>query len=165
MHVDVAVMDAQPADAVPRKRRRRAPSIARVDRRTKLARRVRDLATSYTHFFGNDAGLTPILRADILRAAELTALAEAARGAALRAGTVDIESLARLEGAADRAVRRLRLPVKAADTVSFRDRCETELGDAAPPPVDYSVSAATQVADDGNGGVCEAAASLAEPVP
>lgn len=44
---------------------------------------------------------------DIVRAADLVVIAERARAAALRGDDLDLGALTRLEGAADRAVRRL----------------------------------------------------------
>ena len=45
-----------------------------------------------------------------LRAAELATIAEAARAEAVRQATFDPDNLVKLEGAADRALRRLKLP-------------------------------------------------------
>jgi hypothetical protein len=83
--------------------------------RTALGRRIRDLADSYAVQLGGWSALSDMQAAAVRRAAELTAIAEQARVDALRNGCADPVSLARLEGCADRAVRRLRLdqyPVK-----------------------------------------------------
>jgi hypothetical protein len=78
--------------------------IARVDGRLKAARRVRELAAS---FVARNNAADP---AAVLRAAELTALAEEARAAALRnGGCADPLGLVRLENAARRAVGDLDL--------------------------------------------------------
>jgi hypothetical protein len=99
---------------VPLKRRRRAPVIGRIDHRTKQGRRVAHLIEHFTSYFGGADKLTPIMKANIERAAELVTLAENARGAALRCTTItNIEDLTRIESTADRAVRRLALPKEA----------------------------------------------------
>jgi hypothetical protein len=110
MHAESTAMRADPVADMPLKRRRRAPVIGRIDHRTKQGRRVQELIACFTSYFGGDAKLTPIMRSNIARAAELTALTEAARGAALRMPCFDIENLTRLESTCDRAIRRLALP-------------------------------------------------------
>jgi hypothetical protein len=52
------------------------------------------------------------MAANVRKAAELTALAEQTRAAALRDGNLDPLALVRLEGAANRAVRALMLDSK-----------------------------------------------------
>lgn len=108
-------MRAAPSANVPVKRRRRAADISRIDHRTKVGRRVAQLVKHFSNFFGGK--LTPIMLANIQRAAELITLSEAARAAALRAPVFDVENLTRLESTADRAVRRLALPDKPVDDV------------------------------------------------
>ena len=76
---------------------------------TALGRRLRDLADSYVVKLGGWEALTDMQAAAVRRAAELMALAEQTRANALRNGCADPVALARLEGCADRAVRRLRL--------------------------------------------------------
>ena len=76
---------------------------------TALGRRIRDLADSYVVKLGGWDALSDMQAAAVRRAAELTALAEQTRANALRNGCADPVALARLEGCADRAVRRLRL--------------------------------------------------------
>jgi hypothetical protein len=78
--------------------------------RTALGRRVRDLAESFAVMLGGWPALTDMQTAAIRRAAELSALAEQSRAIALRHGCADPVALSRLEGCADRAVRRLGLP-------------------------------------------------------
>jgi hypothetical protein len=65
----------------------------------------------YTSIVGGNAA-NPMMAAAIRRAAELQALAEDARAAAVRNGTFDPIALARLEGIADRAKRALNLECK-----------------------------------------------------
>jgi hypothetical protein len=82
-----------------------------IDGRTKLARRIFDIAEGFAHQLGGWASLSLAMIASIKRAAELSALAERTRDEALRKATYDPVSIARLEGAAERAVRALQLDV------------------------------------------------------
>lgn len=83
---------------------------AGVSGRTAEGRRIRDLVESYVTSLGGHAGLSDTQLADVRRAAELKVLAERARAQALQQpGVVDLTALVKLEGAADRAVRRLGL--------------------------------------------------------
>jgi hypothetical protein len=75
----------------------------RYDGRSALGCRIRVLIKEYTSIVGGNAA-NPI--------AELQALAEDARAAAVRNGTFDPIALARLEGIADRAKRALNLECK-----------------------------------------------------
>ncbi len=69
------------------------------------------LVDGYTAALGASARSNPIVMTDIERAADLVLLALNMRRRALRGdATVKIDDLTRLEGAADRAVRRLNLP-------------------------------------------------------
>jgi hypothetical protein len=83
--------------------------LAGVDGRTTRGRRRRDLIESYVGALGGWRAVTDAQLSDIRRAAELTAIAEQARAAALQDGavTIDLGGLIKIEGAADRAVRRL----------------------------------------------------------
>jgi len=80
----------------------------RYDGRSALGCRIRVLVKEYSAALG-EAASNPMIAAAIKRAAELQALAEEARAAAVRNGAFDPIALARIEGCADRAVRRLRL--------------------------------------------------------
>ena len=63
---------------------------------------------TYVRALGGWDTITEGQLADVVRASELTAIAEETRFAALKGGTeVDLEALVRVEGIADRAVRRL----------------------------------------------------------
>jgi hypothetical protein len=66
----------------------------------------------YTAALGGRDKITDGQLTDIVRAAELVALAEEARFIALTKGGADLSALSRLEGCADRAVRRLRIGQK-----------------------------------------------------
>jgi hypothetical protein len=70
---------------------------------------ARDLIVQYTWAAGGPDRITEGQLADIVRAAELVALAEEARFAALTKGGANLLESARIEGCADRAVRRLNL--------------------------------------------------------
>jgi hypothetical protein len=75
--------------------------LARVDGRSKPARRVKALIRAYSERLEHAAG-DPIVRADIVRLAETETLIEELRGAALRREPVDLLALNRLEGTARR---------------------------------------------------------------
>jgi hypothetical protein len=83
----------------------------RYDGRSSTACRIRALIKEYTRILG-DAANGPMMAGAIVRAAELQALAEDARAAAVRKGTFDPVALARIEGVADRARRGLNLDRK-----------------------------------------------------
>jgi hypothetical protein len=68
------------------------------------------LIAAYADAIGGNACANPIVMQDVERAADLTLLAREMR-AAVHQGTAKVSDLTRLEGAADRAVRRLNLPV------------------------------------------------------
>jgi hypothetical protein len=71
------------------------------------------LVDSYIAALGGDARTNPIVMQDVERCADLVLLARDMR-AAVRQGTAKVSDLTRLEGAADRAVRRLNLKPGAA---------------------------------------------------
>jgi hypothetical protein len=69
-------------------------------------RRIADLAGAYAEALGNPADIAT--QSEIVAAAELTTLAEEARALALaNPATADLDAIVRVQGAADRAVRRL----------------------------------------------------------
>jgi hypothetical protein len=117
MHADNGQLAAMKcANAPPVRRRRRAVRRGRrVDRRTREAHLVSKLVSDLCQQIG-DAARSPLVHADIVRCAELTVLAATARAHAMRSGGTmfDAESIARIEGAADRARRRLSVPSRAA---------------------------------------------------
>jgi hypothetical protein len=83
-----------------------------LDGRTLVARRRRELIDIYAAALGGPAGLSAGQQIDIRKAAELTALAEAARGKAMREGLTDaaeMSAMVRLESTAARAVRALNI--------------------------------------------------------
>jgi hypothetical protein len=101
----VAVTSTTPAKPKPNKRRSRV----RIDRRYALGRRVKELETVFRQRLGADAD-DAVLDTAIRRAAELTALAEAASARALRSDPkVTLDDVVRLQRTAALAVHRLHL--------------------------------------------------------
>src|ERR1700729_1516336 len=88
----------------PRRRRDRRRTLTKIDMRSRLGKRISELAALFAGALGGD--LSPVRRLKIEQAAQLSALAEQARGDILRGGkgTGDI---VRLERAAAAAVRAL----------------------------------------------------------
>jgi hypothetical protein len=100
MRVDAAVVPSQT-----RRHRVYKPRPKRVDGRSKVARRVRQLIGDYTarlHLILIDKRYQPTLYATALKLAELETLAEEKRAAALRGEAVDLAGLIRLENTARR---------------------------------------------------------------
>ena len=89
-----------------------------ISARTALGRRMKDLAEGYALRLGGWSALTVGQAAAVRQAAELACLAEQARADALRNGCVDPVGLARLEGVASRAERRLGLPKETRGTAT-----------------------------------------------
>jgi hypothetical protein len=83
-----------------------------VSKRTALGKRLRDLADGFAERLGGWPVLSVGAAAAVRRAAELVALGEQMRCAALRNGDVDPDRLLRLDGAAARAVRALGLKIE-----------------------------------------------------
>jgi hypothetical protein len=83
-----------------------------VSARTALGRRILDLADGFAVELGGWSAVSETMATNVRKAAELSALAERARGEALRDGDIDPVALVRLEGAATRAVRALGLDRK-----------------------------------------------------
>jgi hypothetical protein len=82
-----------------------------IDGRSTHGRRRRDVIDGFVAALGGPDRVTDPMMSDIVRASDLTLIAERARADALRGGTeVSVSDLIRLEGARDRAVRRLNLP-------------------------------------------------------
>jgi hypothetical protein len=78
--------------------------IARIDGRSRSARRIKQLTTSYIRRLG-DVANDPTVHGDIVRLAEVETVVEGQRAAALRHEPVDLIGLNRLENTA----RRLRI--------------------------------------------------------
>jgi len=87
--------------------------IARVDGRSKAAKRVKELAAGYIAQLGGGVADAATLAA-VQKAAELAAVAEELRGRALRGESVDLGEMVKVQGIADRAIRALDLDRKRA---------------------------------------------------
>jgi hypothetical protein len=85
------------------------PQRMAISGRSALGRRVADLAEGFASQLGGWSALSPIMAANVRKAAELTALAERLRQEALRNGNVDPAAVVKIEGASNRAVRSLGL--------------------------------------------------------
>jgi hypothetical protein len=114
MHADRTVFDTDPssprpttAEPVKRLRARRTNDpFANLDMNTARGRRTADLVRAHLIALGNPSEIER--QAAVIAAAEMQVLAEEARTAALREGpTADLDRVVRMQGAADRALRRL----------------------------------------------------------
>jgi hypothetical protein len=109
-----------------------------LDGRTLVARRRRELIDIYADALGGPAGLSAGQLIDIRKAAELTALAEAARGKAMREGLTDaaeMSAMVRLESTAARAVRALNITAAGASKPrSLADHIAARAAKAASEP-------------------------------
>jgi hypothetical protein len=140
-------------DALPKRQRARRTNdpLAGLDMNTARGRRTADLVRAYLAALGNPDGIE--CQAAAIAAAELQVLAEEARATALKEGaTADLDRVVRMQGAADRALR--RLGIKATST--------------APPPPSLSAWAQQAVPprpqedcgrDEGDEGVSDASPS------
>jgi hypothetical protein len=106
---------------------------------TRAGRQRQEMVAGYIAALGGADRISPIQMADIERAADLVMLAQTVR-AALAAGVkVTINDLVKLEGAADRAVRRLNLPPNAAAPVmGLHDIVARRAAERANPPTEGS---------------------------
>ena len=93
------------ADDTPSPRRSRAKRLATVNRSTRLGKRISELTATFAAAVGGE--ITPMRRLLIDRAAQLTAIAEKARGDFMRDGVGTLDDLVRCERKADQAVRAL----------------------------------------------------------
>lgn len=99
---------ARSAELPSRQRAKRTNNVlAGIDTNTARGRRIADLVRAYLQALGNPAEIER--QAAVIAAAELQVLAEAARAAALKQSIGDIDQVIRVQGAADRAVRKLGL--------------------------------------------------------
>ena len=98
---------ARSAELPSRQRAKRTNNVlAGIDTNTARGRRIADLVRAYLQALGNPAEIER--QAAVIAAAELQVLAEEARTVALR-GAADLDQVIRLQGAADRATRKLGL--------------------------------------------------------
>jgi hypothetical protein len=84
--------------------------------------RRRQMVAAYVAALGGSDRVGPIVMQDVERAVDLVLLARDMRGQ-VRQGSAKVSDLTRLEGAADRAVRRLNLPApgRAAPVMGLHD--------------------------------------------
>jgi hypothetical protein len=102
-------------DAPPKRQRARRTNdpFAGLDKLTARGRRTADLVRAYLVALGNPDSIGR--QAAAIAAAELQVLAEEARAAALRDGaSADLDRVVRMQGAADRALKRLGIKPAAA---------------------------------------------------
>jgi hypothetical protein len=109
--------------------------------RGERVRRRRELIEAYSNALGGDRALTEGQRADIRKAAELVALAEAMRALAMQqgpGGAGAISAMVRLESSSTRAVRALNLPAPntAAAVPSLHDHAAKRAAMRANPQPD-----------------------------
>jgi hypothetical protein len=97
------------ADLPSRQRARRTNDpFSGIDTKTARGRRIADLVRAYLSALGDPVDVEQ--QASVIAAAELQVLAEAARTAALKeTGHANLDQVVRVQGAADRALRRLHI--------------------------------------------------------
>jgi hypothetical protein len=101
-----------------------------------LNRRRKELTQRFIEALGGPHRVTPLQRVEIERAASLTILAQEMRSRALRGEAIEVSDLTRLEGTADRAVRRLNLPASGAvaPVMSLHDHVARRAAERASQP-------------------------------
>jgi hypothetical protein len=107
---ELITASASPAPTPPRRKRDRRRTLTKIDMRSRLGRRITELSIVFTGALGGSRGeLTPIKKLKIEQAAQLSALAEQARGEIMRGvkGLAGSGDIVRLERAAAAAVRAL----------------------------------------------------------
>jgi hypothetical protein len=88
-------------------KRSRAKLLTKVDRRSLLGKRIAELTAMFIAAIGGE--LTPMRKLSVNKAAQLTAIAEKARGDFMRGGVGSLDDIVRVERKADGAVRALGL--------------------------------------------------------
>jgi hypothetical protein len=134
----LAPMRSTVAGLPPAQRARRTNDpLAGIRTNTARGRRIADLVRAYLLALGNPTEIER--QAEVIAAAELQVLAEEARSLALKqVGHADLDQVIRLQGAADRAVRKLGLPDRKREPEGptladiLADRYGTEQGEDAP---------------------------------
>jgi hypothetical protein len=104
--VEPESIPVDPPVAPKRDRRRR---LTTVNGNSRVGRRIRELMVMFTEEIGGECKGLRLFK--LRRAAELVALAEVARGAALRNGTGATGDLAQLEARAERACKSLGISI------------------------------------------------------
>jgi hypothetical protein len=92
-------------DGGPAPKRDRRQTLTKIDKRLPLGKRIAELTSMFTAAVGGEP--TPVRRLAVDKAAQLTAIAEQARGAFMRDATGTLDDIVRLERKADQAVRAL----------------------------------------------------------
>jgi hypothetical protein len=103
---DILPAQAQQGAAVAPKRDRRL-TLTKIDKRGRLGKRIAELRAIFIAALGDEAELSAMKRLKVEKAAQLTALAELARGDFMRDGKGTFDDIVRLERKADQAVRAL----------------------------------------------------------
>jgi hypothetical protein len=91
----------QSANVAPKRDRRL--TLTKIDRRGRLGKRVAELVALFSAAVGGEQ--TPMRKLKVEKAAQLTAIAELARGAYMRDAQGTLDDIVRLERKADQAVR------------------------------------------------------------
>jgi hypothetical protein len=100
-----AVAGAATRPVAPKRDRRL--TLTKIDRRGRLGKRVAELTGMFAAAVGGEQ--TPMRKLKVEKAAQLTALAELARGDFMRDGKGTLDDIVRLERKSDQAVRSLGL--------------------------------------------------------
>ena len=110
-------------------KRDRRLTLTKIDKRGRLGKRIAELTEMFAAAIGVD--LTPMCNLKVEKAAQLTAIAESARGDFMREGKGTLDDIVRLERKADQAVRALGIvEAPRAREPSLIERLRT--GSAAP---------------------------------
>jgi hypothetical protein len=110
---DHSLLPAQQRAAVAPKRDRRL-TLTKIDRRGRLGKRVAELTAMFAAALGDEQ--TPMRKLKVEKAAQLTALAELARGDFMRDAKGTLDDIVRLERKADQAVRSLGIVERPPET-------------------------------------------------
>jgi hypothetical protein len=89
---------------------RRGPPAYRKPTQTRAGRLRQEMIAAYVAALGGADRISPIQMAEVMRAVDMTLLAEGMRAKALRGEAIDIGDMVRLEGAVSRVIRSLNLP-------------------------------------------------------
>jgi hypothetical protein len=92
-------------NAVAAPKRVRRLTLTKVDKRGRLGKRIAELTAMFIAAVGGE--LTPMRKLKVEKAAQLTAIAELARGDFMRDGKGTLDDIVRLERKADQALRAL----------------------------------------------------------
>ena len=112
---DTSPVFGRPIGSTAPKRDRRL-TLTRIDRRGRLGKRIAELTEMFAAAVGEDA--TPMPRLRVEKAAQLTAIAELARGDFMRDAKGTLDDIVRLERKADQAVRALGISDVKPKTIS-----------------------------------------------